>query len=128
MRGPERRGDRTDAPSFGFLSGATAPDAAFGAFDHRRRWSPEQRARWAAAPGHFTAGLDTGDQAQTAAQLALRFCLSYPAVSTVIPGLLNVREVEEDVAASGLGAFPPAQLAELEERYRQSQFFVGGAA
>jgi aryl-alcohol dehydrogenase-like predicted oxidoreductase len=51
----------------------------------------------------------------------LRFCLSYPAVSAVIPGLMNVREVEEDAATSALGPFPPAALAELERCYRESE-------
>lgn len=47
------------------------------------------------------AGLD-----RPLAETALRFCLSHPAVSTVIPGMRRVRNVESNAAVSELGPLP----------------------
>jgi aryl-alcohol dehydrogenase-like predicted oxidoreductase len=48
------------------------------------------------------------------AEAALRFVLSEPAVSTVIPGMRSLRNVERNIAASDAGALP----AEHRERLR----------
>lgn len=44
---------------------------------------------------------------------ALRFCLSHPAVSTVIPGMRTDRQVDENCAASDDGPLPPDVLEAL---------------
>jgi aryl-alcohol dehydrogenase-like predicted oxidoreductase len=51
--------------------------------------------------------------AASMARGALRFCLSHPAVSTVIPGMRNPTQVDENCAASLDGPLPPAVLARL---------------
>jgi aryl-alcohol dehydrogenase-like predicted oxidoreductase len=43
----------------------------------------------------------------------LRFILSNPDVSTVIPGMRKARNVEANTAASDAGPLPPTLLAEL---------------
>ena len=43
----------------------------------------------------------------TLAEIALRFCLSNPAVSTVIPGMRRVRNVEANTRLSERGVLPP---------------------
>jgi len=45
--------------------------------------------------------------------LALRFCLTPTAVSTVIPGMRNLRHVASNVAASNAGPLPADVLAKL---------------
>ena len=50
-------------------------------------------------------------------EAALRFCLSHPAVSTVIPGMQRVSSVEANTKASK-GPLPPEDLALLRELYR----------
>jgi aryl-alcohol dehydrogenase-like predicted oxidoreductase len=55
-------------------------------------------------------GIDAGSLAET----ALRFILSEPAVSSVIPGMRSLRNVERNVAASDAGPLP----AEQRERLR----------
>lgn len=108
---------------FGFLTGEYPPGSQFDASDHRLRWSAEQRQRWAEAQILFSrAGVIPGEQ--TPAHFALRFCLSYSMVSTVIPGMLNVEQVEENVNASGLEALLDFQLRKIETIYRQNQFFL----
>jgi len=49
------------------------------------------------------------------ADTALRFCLSHPAVSTVIPGMRTRKHVESNVALSDAGALPADVLATLKQ-------------
>lgn len=51
------------------------------------------------------------------AQAALRFVLSHPAVSSVIPGIRTAQQVDDNGAASGK-RLPPQDLARLRELYR----------
>ena len=46
-------------------------------------------------------------------RLALRYCLSHPAVSSVIPGIRSVAQAEENAAASSDGPLSAETLAEL---------------
>jgi aryl-alcohol dehydrogenase-like predicted oxidoreductase len=107
---------------FGFLTGRYE-DIPFAADDHRRRWPPEQIRRWGDAWRLF-ADAQMRREPQTPAQLALRFCLSHPAVSTVIPGMLTTEHVEENVAASRLGILGENDLRAIGEIYRGNTFFV----
>ncbi|HXG12145.1 MAG TPA: aldo/keto reductase [Gemmataceae bacterium] len=108
---------------FGFLTGAFADPAGFDSSDHRSRWPAEQRARWHQAAEVFARF--RADGGQTPAQFALRFCLSYPAVWTVIPGMLTAAQVEENVRASDLGPLTAAELKQVEEVYDEREFFLG---
>jgi aryl-alcohol dehydrogenase-like predicted oxidoreductase len=47
------------------------------------------------------------------AETALRFCLSHPAVTSVIPGMRTVRHAESNAALSDQGALPPETMAIL---------------
>lgn len=108
---------------FGFLTGKYDGVTSFDGSDHRSRWSPAQRQRWAEGVAAFTVAL--GDHTkQTPAQIALRFCLSYAPVSTVIPGMLTVGEVNENCEASELGVLPEEALRALRETYRGHEFFI----
>ena len=88
---------------FGFLSGTIGTDTQFPDGDHRNGWSRAQIERWieGASCLHDAAGRPEG---QTRAQVALRFCLSYPAVAVVIPGILTAAEADENAAASTAAA------------------------
>jgi aryl-alcohol dehydrogenase-like predicted oxidoreductase len=108
---------------FGFLTGQYSAATKFDPYDHRNRWSVEQRERWADALGKFIAALHTGST-HTPAQFALRFCLSFPGVSTVIPGMLTEVHVAENAAASDLGALADEEVAALIRVYREQAFFV----
>jgi aryl-alcohol dehydrogenase-like predicted oxidoreductase len=48
---------------------------------------------------------------------ALKFCLSHPAVSTVIPGIRNVRQAEMNLSASDGRLLPPQQLERLRQLF-----------
>lgn len=109
---------------FGFLTGQYSAGDGFDASDHRSAWLPEQIQRWADGYGLFSRVLIDREK-QSAAQFALRFCLSYPSISTVIPGMLSRAHVEENVAASRFGMLAETELLKIAEVYRQNQFFIG---
>ena len=48
-------------------------------------------------------------------ELALRFILESPTVSTIIPGMRKYRHVESNIAASAAGSLSPELLSELRE-------------
>jgi aryl-alcohol dehydrogenase-like predicted oxidoreductase len=108
---------------FGFLTGKYSSKQSYDATDHRSRWSPEQLQSWEKANDVFSF-LFEQNPADTAAQIALRFCLSFDAVSTIIPGMLNADQVRENSAASGRGALPGEQLQRVIQAGSTTEFFV----
>lgn len=54
------------------------------------------------------------DQVQTLPELALRFCLSRPEVSTVIAGMRRPAHVRQNVMTANQGALPAGMLAKLK--------------
>ncbi|MDD4869483.1 MAG: aldo/keto reductase [Kiritimatiellae bacterium] len=114
--------------SFGFLSGMdTKSFEKFNAYDHRSKRSAEQIERWKHARDLFVPILEKY-KPQTMAQVALRYCLSHSAVSTVIPGMMTTAEVEENAAASNYGPLDSSDLGKIAEIYRQNEFFLGKSA
>lgn len=57
------------------------------------------------------------------ADTALRFCLSHPAVSSVIPGMRTVRHAESNTALSDQGALPAETLAMLKRHAWDRNFY-----
>lgn len=58
-------------------------------------------------------------------QIALRYCLSDPAVSTVIPGMRRIRNVEQNCAASDAGPLPLDVRAVLKRHAWDRDFYAG---
>lgn len=56
-------------------------------------------------------------------EIALRFCISHPAVSTVIPGMRRVKTVESSCSVSELGPLPPDALAKLKRHAWERNFY-----
>jgi aryl-alcohol dehydrogenase-like predicted oxidoreductase len=108
---------------FGFLTGKYSSTQNFSATDHRSRWSPEQLQRWENANETFQF-LFKANPDDTPAQLALRFCLSFDAVSTAIPGMLNNVHVFENSAASERGSLPDDQIRRALEVGATTEFFM----
>lgn len=107
--------------AFGFLSGKLGADAEFPEGDHRRNWSKERIAQWARASRTLAGDIAARD-GQSLAQVALRFCLSHPGVSTTIPGMLTPAEVDENAAASDFGPLGDADVAKIRALYAGSEF------
>jgi aryl-alcohol dehydrogenase-like predicted oxidoreductase len=107
---------------FGMLSGCVPVDSVFDPQDHRSKWPPAQIARWLEGSRRFVDALAESGQA-TPAQIALRYCLSHPAVASTIPGMMRPPEVDENATASALGPLPPHAMAEIARIYAGSDFF-----
>ena len=56
---------------------------------------------------------DAGVSVERLPEIALRFCLSSPAVSTVIPGMRNTRHVAANTGVSDAGPLSPEVIAKL---------------
>jgi aryl-alcohol dehydrogenase-like predicted oxidoreductase len=55
--------------------------------------------------------------------VAIRFCLSHPAVSTVIPGMRSIGSVEGNAMASGQGPLPASALEVLRRHAWDRDFY-----
>jgi aryl-alcohol dehydrogenase-like predicted oxidoreductase len=108
---------------FGFLSGTISRDTVFPPGDHRHGWSTAQLANWIDGASELLAAIGA-DPGTSGAQSALRFCLAFPAISTVIPGILTPTEAEDNAAASDLGPLPEQAVRAVLEINRRRQFFV----
>ncbi len=101
------------ALAMGILAGKFTPDTRFPENDWRRRWHENEDEYRV-----FLQDLETVEklrplaQGRTLAQLALQFVLAHPAVSTVIPGIKNIKQAEANLATAAL---PPLTLEELHQ-------------
>lgn len=111
---------------FGFLSGGVGRDTRFPPGDHRSRWPRAQVDNWIDGAADLLAAVGASP-GPAAVQAAIRFCLSFPAVSSTIPGILTPHEADEDSAASDLGPLSTGALAAVQAINRSRQFFVSPA-
>ena len=56
-------------------------------------------------------------------EIALRFCISHPAVTSVIPGMRKVRNVENNMAVSDKGPLSPELLEKLKKHVWNKNFY-----
>jgi aryl-alcohol dehydrogenase-like predicted oxidoreductase len=66
---------------------------------------------------------DLGIPAEQLPELALRFCLSHPAVSSVIPGMRSIRNVEMNCAVSDKGPLDEKTLEKLKHHAWKKNFY-----
>ncbi|MQF95144.1 MAG: aldo/keto reductase [SAR202 cluster bacterium] len=109
--------------SFGFLTGHYSSTDSFHPQDHRGKWKTEQLDRWAGAFQLFE-GAVADRSGQTQAQIALRFCLSCPGVTTTIPGMLTEQHVTENSRASELGPLTETEMQRFAEIYHGNTLFA----
>jgi aryl-alcohol dehydrogenase-like predicted oxidoreductase len=107
--------------AFGFLTGTVKAGDAFPSDDHRRRFSAEQQERWQRGIDVYR-GILQGEGTATPAQNALRFCLAFAAVSTVIPGMLTEDHVRENASSSDLPVLSPEGKAACLQAGREHGF------
>ena len=97
----------------GALTGQIRATTVFPPGDWREEYFSGDRRAEAERRGQALAQL-LGKEVETLPELALRFCLSSPAVSTVIPGMRRPAHVRQNAAASEKGPLSPGLLAKLE--------------
>jgi aryl-alcohol dehydrogenase-like predicted oxidoreductase len=66
---------------------------------------------------------DLGVDAASLPEIALRFCLSHPAVSTVIPGMRSLRNAEANCTVPDKGPLPEETLAVLRRHAWDRNFY-----
>ncbi len=101
--------------AMGILTGKFGPDTQFGAGDWRQRWqdNAEEREIYLDDLAKVEK-LQPLAEGRTLPQLALQFVMAHPAVTTVIPGAKNVKQVRENVAAALLPPLTPEEQAQIE--------------
>jgi aryl-alcohol dehydrogenase-like predicted oxidoreductase len=111
----------------GLLSGKFGRETAFAADDHRafNRHGEEFDAGETFSGVDYELGLEVVDELRelvpegaTLAQLALRWILSFDAVSTVIPGAKTPEQARQNAAAAALADLPEPTMRRIEELYR----------
>lgn len=108
--------------NFGFLTdNGKTMNLDFGPQDHRSVWPMKQREAWQKAARLLSEVIP----GYPLALLALRYCLSVEKVSTVIPGILTINDVSENIVASGLPTLSPEKMGQIRQIYNENdQFFV----
>ena len=111
---------------FGFLAGTIRRDTIFPNGDHRNGWSRAQLDNWIDGAADLLAAVSARPGAE-GAESALRFCLSFLSVSSVIPGILTPAEAAENARASASGPLPAPAVEAVLAINRRRQFFVRAA-
>ena len=107
----------------GSLTGAITPETKFPRDDFRQHYFRGDRKREVAERVGALRPL-LGAEAATLAELALRFCLSHDAVTTVIPGMRRTSSVEMNAAAGDGRRLSPRLLEELGRHAWSRNFYL----
>lgn len=107
----------------GGLTGKITPETTFDAQDFRNHYFQGERKQ--EVYEHVQSIIaDLGVTLDTLPELALRYVLSHPAVSTVIPGMRTVRNAERNTALSDGRALSPEQLQKLKKHRWIRNFYA----
>lgn len=108
----------------GSLTGRINESTTFPAGDFRNSYFRGERKREVAE--HVQAIVDDLDlpDSNSVPLTAIRFCLSHPAVSTVIPGMRSLTSVDGNLMASGQGPLPEAIIEKLRAHAWNRNFYA----
>ena len=107
----------------GGLTGTIRPDTAFQPGEFRESYFRGERK--SEVVEHVAAlEKDLAGVPGTLAEIALRFCLSHPAVTSVIPGMRRVSTVESSARASVAGKLDSYTLGILRRHQWQRNFYL----
>jgi aryl-alcohol dehydrogenase-like predicted oxidoreductase len=106
----------------GGLTGSITPRSEFPRGDFRNRYFEGERKQQVYERAEALRALLDGE-AKTLPELALRFCLSHDAVSTVIPGMRRVSSVEANAAVSDGRRLSPAMRERLRAHAWPRNFY-----
>jgi aryl-alcohol dehydrogenase-like predicted oxidoreductase len=106
----------------GALTGAITPGTTFPPGDFRNNYFAGERKEEVFRRTERLKRL-LGDEAGTLPELALRFCLHPPAVSTVIPGMRSIRNVRANCSVSDGRRLSDSLLAQLRGHAWEKNFY-----
>jgi aryl-alcohol dehydrogenase-like predicted oxidoreductase len=107
----------------GGLTGTITPDTEFPEGDFREHYFRDDR-RQEVFDRTEAITSNLGVQRDQLAEIVLRYVLSNDAVSTVIPGMRSVRNVQRNLAAADRGPLEPAQLEALKAHRWERNFYA----
>ncbi len=107
----------------GALTGTITPETTFPKKDWRRFYFREDRKMQVFERVQAIAS-DVGIESESLPELALRFCIAPPVVSTAIPGMRRREHVRSNAAASSAGTPPPEVLEKLEAHAWDKNFYA----
>lgn len=102
--------------AMGLLTGKFTKDSAFADNDFRKNWKDDSEQKV-----QFLKDLDMVEKLKSAfpgenlAQLAIRFIMSHPAVSVVIPGAKRISQLESNFGAAEKGLLSQRELKLIDE-------------
>jgi aryl-alcohol dehydrogenase-like predicted oxidoreductase len=108
----------------GGLSGNITEETVFPKGDFRNNYFRNDRKKQVVAHTDALKKL-LGNEAATLPELALRFCLHHPAVSTVIPGMRSVKNVEANCLLSDGRKLTHSLMDELRHHTWERDFYKG---
>ncbi len=108
----------------GGLTGSLTPQTRFEPSDFRSHYFAGERLGETCRRAKALEKILLGDGVSSLAQGALKFCLSFPAVSTAIAGMRKVSHVQENVRAADGRYFDKSLLRRLEEHAWDRNFYV----
>lgn len=106
----------------GALTGKITPETIFDRGDFRFRYFRGERKQEVFERVLRIREL-LGEQDSALPELALRFCLHHPAVSTVIPGMRAVKHVEQNVSVSDGKALSPHLVSTLRNHRWEKNYY-----
>lgn len=101
--------------AMGILTGKFTPETRFSEGDFRRRWHENEEEYQT-----FLHDLETVKKlapladGRTQAQLALQFVLDHPAVTSVIPGIKNIKQAQVNIKAGRLEPLSSDELTKID--------------
>lgn len=108
--------------AFGFLSGHIDEHTEFEKTDHRSSWPIDQRHSWVSGARKIKGLCELYGVKEPLYEVAIRFCLSFPEVAVVIPGMLSCQEVVANLKALKCGALPSDLVEGIIELNSQTIF------
>ena len=109
----------------GGLTGALTRTTTFHRSDWRRRYFAGEKLSQTVERAERLKTLLVRGETTTLAQAALRFVLSHPAVSTVIPGMRSAAHVGENLAVAGQPPYDGEMLRTLQQHAWPRNFYTG---
>jgi len=106
----------------GALTGSIAEDTVFAPGEFREMYFGGDRKRQV-VERVAALRVDLADVPGSLAEIALRWVLSHPEVSSVIPGMRQVKNVEANIAASERGPLPAAVMERLARHAWAKNFY-----
>jgi aryl-alcohol dehydrogenase-like predicted oxidoreductase len=104
----------------GFLTGELNESVCFPTEDHRSRWGREQIIRWVHGARAVLDAARSAGEIGSDTELALRYCLSFPGVSSVIPGPLDGIQAGINAKAGLAGALSNEACQRIRRAYLET--------